>query len=82
MFNHGLREQSPEKCDLGRIKKLIGLYGDSTQIRTLLDLIGRYQSPLDNEIYMALRAWREVKNWRASRLDPEARCVDVCEPEK
>lgn len=66
-----------KQYDSERIKELIALYRDSAQVRTSVDLIGRYQSTLDNELYKALRALREAQNWRVNRLDAEARHVDA-----
>lgn len=65
-----------------RIKELVNLYRDSAQVRTSVDLIGRYQSTLDNELYKALRALREAQNWRLSRIEAEVRRIDVGESEK
>lgn len=70
-----------KQYDHERIKELVSLYRDSAQVRTSVDLIGRYQSTLDNELYKALRALREAQNWRASRIDAEVRRVDVGESE-
>ena len=51
-----------------RIDEFVNLYRDSAQVRTSVDVIGRYQSTLDNELYKAMRALREAQNWRLSQL--------------
>ncbi len=63
--------------DHERIKELVRLYRDSAQVRASVDLIGRYQTALDNELYKAMRALREAQNWRLSRIEAEAQRVDV-----
>jgi hypothetical protein len=62
--------------DQERIKEFVALYRDSAQIRASVDLIGRYQSALDNELYKAMRALREAQAWRLSRLEVSAKRVD------
>lgn len=47
--------------DQERIKELVHLYRDSAQIRASVDLIGRYQSALDNELYKAMCALLETQ---------------------
>ncbi len=59
-----------------RIRELADLYRDAAQIRASVDVIGRYQSALDNELYKAMRALREAQTWRQSRIDAEARRVN------
>ena len=59
-----------------RIKEFVELYRDSAQIRASVDLVGRYQSALDNELYKAMRALREAQAWRLSRLEANAKRVD------
>lgn len=71
-----------KQFDDERIKELVNLYRDSAQVRASVDLIGRYQSTLDNELYKALRTLRETQNWRLSRIEAEVRRVDVGESEK
>ena len=51
-----------------RIDEFVNLYRESAQVRTSVDVIGRYQSTLDNELYKAMRALRETQNWRLSQL--------------
>ena len=51
-----------------RIDEFVNLYRESAQVRTSVDVIGRYQSTLDNELYKAMRALREAQNWRLSQL--------------
>lgn len=62
-----------------RIKQLVQLYRDSAQMRASVDVICRYQSTLDNELYKAMRALREAQTWRMSRIEAEARRVDAPE---
>lgn len=62
--------------DREQIREFASLYRDSAQLRSSVDLIGRYQSALDNELYKALKALREAQTWRLSRLEAEARKVD------
>lgn len=59
-----------------RIRELADLYRDAAQIRASVDVIGRYQSALDNELYKAMRALREAQTWRQSRIDAEARRIN------
>lgn len=49
-------------ADQVRIKRLIMSSDD-------LDLLGRYQTTLDNQLYKALRAFREAQEWRIKTLD-------------
>lgn len=58
------------------IRELADLYRDAAQIRASVDVIGRYQSALDNELYKAMRALREAQAWRQSRIDADARRVN------
>ena len=62
--------------DSQRIRELADLYRDAAQIRASVDVIGRYQSALDNELYKAMRALREAQAWRQSRIDAEARRIN------
>jgi hypothetical protein len=62
--------------DREQIREFASLYRDSAQLRASVDLIGRYQSALDNELYKAMKALREPQTWRLSRLEVEARRVD------
>ena len=62
--------------DQERIKEFVALYRDSAQIRASVDVIGRYQSALDNELYKAMRALREAQTWRLNRLEANAKRVD------
>ena len=71
-----------KQFDKERIKELVNRYRDSAQVSTSVDLIGRYQSTLGNELYKALPAIREAQNWRASCIETGVRRVDVSEPEK
>jgi len=62
--------------DHERIKELVYLYRGSAQVRASVDLIGRYQSALDNELYKAMRALREAQSWRLSRLEASVHRVN------
>lgn len=62
--------------DNERIKDLVRLYRDSVQVRASVDVMGRYQSTLDNELYKAMRALRDAQNWRLSRIDVVAKHLD------
>ncbi len=62
--------------DQARIKNLVRLFRDSALVRASVDVIGRYQSTLDNELYKAMRALREAQNWRMTRNALVAECVD------
>ena len=45
----------------------------------LLQLLTRYQTMLDNQLYKALRALREAQEWRLKRAEPEEE-VDCADP--
>ena len=62
--------------DREQIREFASLYRDSAQLRASVDLIGRYQSALDNELYKAMKALREAQTWRLSRLEAESRKID------
>ena len=65
-----------------RIRSLVSLHRESALVRTAVDRIGRYQAALDNELYKAMRAFRDAQNWRASRIDAESHRVHELEASK
>jgi hypothetical protein len=42
---------------------------------TQTELLTRYQTTLDNDLYKALKALREAQSWREARAALEARAV-------
>ena len=46
---------------------------ESQTLPTQTDLLGRYQTALDNDLYKALKALREAQSWRC--LLYTSRCV-------
>ncbi|MBK6637134.1 MAG: hypothetical protein IPG34_05300 [Rhodocyclaceae bacterium] len=57
-------------------REVAHLLRETAMLRASPELIGRYQTTLDNELYRALRAFREAKNWRLSQLEGEVNHVD------
>ena len=45
-----------------------------------LELLSRYQTTLDNQLYKALRALREVQEWRLKTIEPAAAPSDGMAP--
>jgi hypothetical protein len=61
--------------DRQQVRGFASLSRDSAQLHPSVDLIVRYQSALDNELYKTMKALREAQTWRLSRLEVEARQV-------
>lgn|GEM_PF-3303849 len=51
-----------------RIRKLRKLLLQRQTLPSRTDLLGRYQTALDNDLYKALKALREAQAWRQARL--------------
>jgi hypothetical protein len=61
--------------DRQQVRGFASLSRDSAQLHPSVDLIVRYQSALDNELYKTMKALREAQTWRLNRLEVEARQV-------
>lgn len=48
---------------------------ESQTLPTQTDLLTRYQTTLDNDLYKALKALREAQSWRQARAALEASAV-------
>jgi len=55
-----------------RIRELSLLVMESQTLPTQTDLLTRYQTALDNDLYKALKALREAQSWRQARAALEA----------
>ena len=66
-----LFEAQVEDCDLlirkERIPEVSRLVMQSQALPTQTDLLARYQTALDNDLYKALKALREAQSWRQAR---------------
>ncbi len=58
-----------------RIRELSLLVIESQTLPTQTDLLGRYQTALDNDLYKALKALREAQSWRQAKAVLEASAV-------
>ncbi|MGB8144846.1 MAG: hypothetical protein WCF05_06725 [Chromatiaceae bacterium] len=58
-----------------RIRELSLLVMESQTLPTQTDLLGRYQTALDNDLYKALKALREAQSWRQAKAVLEASAV-------
>ena len=57
------------------IRELSLLVVESQTLPTQTDLLGRYQTALDNDLYKALKALREAQSWRQAKAVLEASAV-------
>ncbi len=61
------------------IRELSLLVMESQTLPTQTDLLGRYQTALDNDLYKALKALREAQSWRQAKAVLEASAVPAVE---
>ena len=57
------------------IRELSLLVMESQTLPTQTDLLGRYQTALDNDLYKALKALREAQSWRQAKAELAASAV-------
>ena len=58
-----------------RIREVSRLVMESQALPTQTELLTRYQTTLDNDLYKALKALREAQSWREARAALEASAV-------
>jgi hypothetical protein len=58
-----------------RIREVSLLVMESQALPTQTELLTRYQTTLDNDLYKALKALREAQSWREARAALEASAV-------
>ena len=64
-----------ELIERQRIREMCLLVVESQTLPTQTDLLTRYQTTLDNDLYKALKALREAQAWRQARAALEASAV-------
>ena len=68
-----------ELIERQRIREMCLLVVESQTLPTQTDLLTRYQTTLDNDLYKALKALREAQSWRQARAALEASAVPTPE---
>ena len=63
-----------ELIEKQQIREVSRLVMESQALPTQTELLTRYQTTLDNDLYKALKALREAQSWREARAAMAGRC--------